>query len=165
MVLVRRVDPGDGSLLRRVRLAALHDAPSAFGSTYEAEAVRPESEWVERAQAGAQGVERVTFFAEADGDVVGLVGGYCEGAADHINLVSLWVAPAARRHGVARALALAVLDWAASVHGSEVVLWVRRDNVPAESLYASMGFSPTGTTRPLSSDPSEEEVELVLAIS
>jgi len=34
---VRRIRPGDGALLREVRLRALVSGPDAFGSTYERE--------------------------------------------------------------------------------------------------------------------------------
>ena len=54
MVSVRRIEPGDAALLRTVRLAALKDAPSAFGSTHAAEAVRSDHEWTERALAGSR---------------------------------------------------------------------------------------------------------------
>ncbi len=63
MVSVRRIEPGDAALLRTVRLAALEDAPSAFGSTHAAEAVRSDHEWAERALAGSKGSARATFFA------------------------------------------------------------------------------------------------------
>jgi GNAT superfamily N-acetyltransferase len=160
-VTVRRVDPDEWPLLKRVRLAALADAPSAFGSTLAAESDRPDDEWRVRAAAGSSGRDRVTFFAFDGDDVVGLVGGYrSDDAAAGIDLVSMWTAPSARRRGVGRALVDAVIDWAG---GEDVSLWVTRGNDPARRLYESMGFVETGEYQPLPSDPCKDEVRMIRA--
>ena len=70
---VRRIRREEGETLRTHRLAALLDTPSAFGSTYDAEVGRTLDEWTERAQWGADGRDRVTYFAVIDCEIVGLV--------------------------------------------------------------------------------------------
>ncbi len=160
MVHIRRVEPGDGLLLKSVRLAALQESPDAFSSTHAAEAARSDEEWAKRARAGSSGVSRITFFAEAAQGVVGLIGGYR--AADStttVELVSMWVNPTARRLGVGRALVAAIIDWARETEAREVALGVMKGNAPAERLYAAMGFTETGAT-PLSSEPSLTEVRM-----
>jgi len=165
MVVVRRVEPRDAEVLKRVRLAALRDTPSAFGSTYEREVRFGEAEWESRARASAEGSDRSTFFAEVDGEVVGLVGGFrALSGAERVDLVSMWVAPEMRRRGIARLLVSAVIDLAMETSAREVALWVTRGNTAAESLYQSMGFGLTGNTQPLPWDPSTDELELVLPI-
>jgi GNAT superfamily N-acetyltransferase len=160
-VTVRRVRADEGRTLRDVRLAALKESPAAFGSTYEAEAARPDAEWSERAERGAAGIERVTFFAFVDDHVVGLVGGYRPDArGSTVDLVSMWTAPVARRTGVARALVTAVLDWATALSAATVQLWVTRGNEPALALYESMGFRQTGEFQPLPSDPTRDELAM-----
>jgi hypothetical protein len=42
---VRRAVPGDEAILRELRLQALSEAPEAFGSTYERELARTNSDW------------------------------------------------------------------------------------------------------------------------
>jgi GNAT superfamily N-acetyltransferase len=161
VISVRRIRPDEGGLLRGVRLAALLDAPSAFGSTHAAESDRPDAEWDERAAAGAEGHDRVTFFAIDGSDVVGLAGGYREEPGrPAIDLVSMWTDPRARRTGVGRALVQAVLDWA-DANGDEVSLWVTRGNDAAHALYESMGFVDTDEVQPLPSDPCKDEVRMV----
>ena len=165
MAVVRRVETGDASLLKRVRLAALRDTPSAFGSTYEREVLFSDAEWEGRARASAQGSDRATYFAESDGAVVGLVGGFrAVPGAERVDLVSMWVAPEMRHRGIARLLVGAVIDLATETSAREVALWVTRGNTAAESLYQSMGFGLTGNTQPLPWDPSTDELELVLPI-
>jgi len=64
-VAVRRITGDEGPDLQRVRLAALADSPSAFGSTLDAESDRPASEWADRAGI----VDRILdwYVAVADG--------------------------------------------------------------------------------------------------
>lgn len=158
-VAVRRIRPDDGALLKRVRLTALLDTPSAFGSSHADEDGRPDEEWDARATAGSESAERSTFFAFDGDEVVGLVGGHRPDlAVDEVDLVSMWTSPAARRRGVGRALVHAVLAWAGC---SPVSLWVTRGNDPAYALYASLGFVETGEHQPLPSDPCKDEIRMI----
>lgn len=164
-VEVRRTTTLDADYLKRVRLAALEDAPSAFGSTYELEADRPEAEWVQRAVAGSRGSDRATFFALLDDEVVGLVGGYREETSSPVvEMVSMWVAPHVRGRGVGAALVDAVRTWAIETNATSISLWVTRGNAPAERLYRSNGFVETGEVKPLPSDPSRDEARMELSL-
>ena len=42
---IRRADVGDTAIVRALRLRAVHDAPDAFGSTYERELARTDEDW------------------------------------------------------------------------------------------------------------------------
>jgi hypothetical protein len=48
MVLVRETVMDDWQALRDIRLEALRDAPTAFGSVYEREVLRAEAHWRDR---------------------------------------------------------------------------------------------------------------------
>ncbi|MGI8792587.1 MAG: GNAT family N-acetyltransferase [Acidimicrobiales bacterium] len=159
-MIVRRITPTDARELKAIRLAALADSPSAFGSTLEREEAFPDAEWTTRARVAADSELQSTFFA-LDGDAfVGLAGGYCDAGAEPIELVSMWIAPTHRRAGLGRALVQAVLDWATEVGAQSVSLWVTRGNDRAEALYASMGFTVTGDFQPLPSDPCKDEIRM-----
>jgi ribosomal protein S18 acetylase RimI-like enzyme len=162
---VRRVRRDEARALATIRLAALRDSPSAFGSSFEAESCRTPDEWTARALAGAAGVDRVTFFALVHDEVVGLVGGFRpDGDGRFVELVSMWASPECRRAGVGRALVGAVIDWARDVSAGTVMLWVTVGNVPALRLYESMGFRQTGEVKPLPSDLSREEARMTLEL-
>jgi len=162
---VRRITPVDGSRLQQVRLAALLDAPSAFGSTYESEAHRSATEWVDRAVAGSHGSDKATFFAQLDDEVVGLAGGYRPTPSSlNVELVSMWVSPDARGRGVGALLVDAVIAWATETGAATVSLWVTSGNAPAERLYAATGFVATGEAQPLPSDPSHAEARMVRSV-
>lgn len=164
-VEVRRVTSTDAARLKRVRLAALEDAPSAFGSTHEAEATQSDDDWAQRAIAGSGGSGRATFFAQLDDQIVGLVGGHRETQASPVvELVSMWVAPHVRGHGVGALLVEAVTTWARETNATKVSLWVTSGNTPAELLYESKGFVRTGERQPLPSDPSRDEARMDLTL-
>jgi RimJ/RimL family protein N-acetyltransferase len=158
---VRRIHSDEGETLKQVRLAALRDSPSAFGSTYNAEVLRADQEWARRAQEGSRAVDRVTFLAVVDDDVVGLVGGNRpDPGATAVELVSMWTSPELRRTGVGRSLVSAVLDWASNLAVVSVDLWVTRGNHQAQQLYRAMGFHETGDHQPLPSDPGQDELRM-----
>ncbi len=160
---IRRVAPRDAATLKAIRLAALADTPSAFGSTYAEEVERPDQEWSLRADAAAAGDLRTTFLAHIGRRAVGLAGGYREDAeSESVELVSMWASPDVRRRGIGRLLVGAVVGWAIETNASSVGLWVTQGNDPARLLYESMGFRATGDVQPLPSDPCADEVKMRL---
>lgn len=161
MVTVREVGKDEWELLRDVRLAALLDAPSAFGSTYAREASFTEEQWRGRLAARA-----VNFFAFteglADSEPSGLVAVFeGDGPAE---LVSMWVRPAARGRGVGEALITAAADWAKAREHDTLYLWVAEVNPAARKLYGRCGFTPTGQTQPFPQDESRLEIRMSRAL-
>jgi ribosomal protein S18 acetylase RimI-like enzyme len=163
-VEVRRVRAEEWEAFRSVRLAALLDAPSAFSSTYALESASPDEEWERRAAVGADGAERTLFLAWRGVDPVGVVGGG-RLDEDHAELVSMWVAPEARRGGVARRLVTALLGWAAASGRHHVQLWVTQGNEPAQRFYESMGFSVIDGHQALASDPCKDEIRMARSVA
>ena len=166
MTVVRLLRPTEWQRYRELRLAALLDAPSAFASTWPAESARPDAEWRSRAERLAAARDSVLYVAVGDdGGWRGLAGGYRPATppAD-AELVSMWVAPPARRTGLARRLVLAVAEWTAASGGRTLGLWVTRTNTPAIGLYQSLGFEPTGDVQPLPSDPCRDEQRMLLRL-
>ena len=160
MVVVREAGPGEWETLRDMRLAALKEAPYAFGSTYEREAAFTEEKWRQRLSS-----RTATFFALLDDEAepAGIAGVYEEnGAAD---LVSMWVRPAARGKAVGDALVEEAADWAKAHGHATVYLWVTESNAPARKLYERCGFTPTGERQPLPSDPSLPEIRMGRSLS
>jgi GNAT superfamily N-acetyltransferase len=151
---VRRLTEDDWATLRALRIAALTDAPDAFGSNLERELAFDEETWRARLKQTA----RVTIVMEKDGEPIGLAGGVQEG--HEAELVSMWVAPAARGKGVAAALIGAVLAWAAGAGCRRISLWVTAGNDPAYALYLAQGFTPTGEREPLPDRPRLEELRM-----
>ena len=155
MVLVRETVMDDWQALRDIRLEALRDAPTAFGSSYEREALRDEAHWRGRI---ARGGTFLAYIPEVS-EPAGLIGGYQEDPVT-VELVSMYVRPRARGRGVGEALVATVIDWAGQRNASSVHLWVTETNSHARALYERCGFALTGERQPLPSDPSIGEVAM-----
>ena len=162
---VRRVRAGEWARWRDVRLRALRESPEAFGSTYEQEAALPAERWRERTAAGAAGEERALFVAEVGGDWVGCAGCFVESPGAPPAVISMWVAPEARRRGAGRMLLDAVRGWAAEGGATSVRLHVVSTQQPARSLYESCGFTYTGRSEPGRRDSSQLLLEMEVEVS
>ena len=97
MVLVRETVLGDWQALRDIRLEALRDAPSAFGSSYAGEAARDEAHWHARSSGGGMFLAYLTEVSEP----AGLAGGY-QADPVTVELVSMYVRPRGRGPAWAR---------------------------------------------------------------
>lgn len=157
MVQIREVGADGWQAMRDIRLAALRNAPDAFASTYEREAAFAEADWQRRITGGGN---FLAYAPELGTAPAGIVGGF-ETAPATIELVSLWVRPHARGHGIGQALVETVIGWARSKSFSRVHLWVAENNDHARLLYERCGFSPTAERQPLPSNMELIEIGMV----
>lgn len=156
-VLVVRVAEDDWRDLRAVRLAALAEAPSAFGSNLTREQGYDEDRW--RAWTRSS----VAFLAFVDGMPVGIAAGRPGESSEEREIVSVWVDPTCRGRAIASRLLVAVLDWAEADGSERVRLWMMRGNDAARRVYERLGFETTGRSKPLPRNPQLIEDEWVLA--
>ncbi|HEV2326880.1 MAG TPA: GNAT family N-acetyltransferase [Terracidiphilus sp.] len=155
-----QIDGEAAGLYRRIRLAALKSDPSAFSSTYEREAQFGEEVW--RQRASLDGRDRVGYFMMKAGAPCALVACLREEDDGHSRgrVVSMWVAPEARRCGLASRLLEAVRAWAESRGISTLRLFVTNNNHPAIALYKRAGFAETGKCEAYPNDPNLLEIEM-----
>ncbi|HJQ48142.1 MAG TPA: GNAT family N-acetyltransferase [Amycolatopsis sp.] len=134
MITLRTLSADDWAEWREMRLAALAEAPHAFGTRL--------SEWQGAGDFEARWRGRLTdvdlnLLAAYDGEPAGIVSGMNSHGV--VQVLSLWVAPFARGRGVGDELLRAVVRWAG---GRRVMLRVVEGNRPAEKLYRRNGFAP-----------------------
>jgi len=127
--VIKRVGERDWDQLRLVRLAALAESPSAFGSTLEREQLYDEKDWRNWSR------DVATFLAFHMGVPVGISGGVDGDRADERKLIAMWVHPDHRETGVASALLGAVQTWARDDEATRLTLWLTRANDAAANLY------------------------------
>jgi GNAT superfamily N-acetyltransferase len=142
----RRLTGDDWRTLRDVRLAALADAPYAYGSTLAVERAFDESTWRDRIDT------TLWVLAIRNAENAGLVGMYLSGPESPM-LIAMWVSPVHRGRGVGDALVTEILRWAGEKSWSRVLLRVADGNDAARRLFLRHGFTPTGRRAPLESDP------------
>jgi GNAT superfamily N-acetyltransferase len=163
LVSIRQLGSQDSELYRMIRLRALGDAPTAFGSTYEREAAFVGTVWQERLVAGVN--PAFVYQEDDDAGPVGLVAAVPESAdSDTVNLVSMWVAPEARRRGVGGELVETVVRWAELRGARTVRLHVTAGNTAAALLDAKYGFGYSGLSVIRERDGTRE-LEMVLDLA
>ncbi|MEK8032260.1 GNAT family N-acetyltransferase [Ideonella sp. DXS29W] len=147
---IRRLRPDDAAAFQALRLRGLLECPTAFASSYAEEAGEAVSAVAERLAAdvaapGASGVYGA-WQGEALVAVAGLARERMAKLSHKAMLWGMYVAPEARRYGIAQALLQHVLAQAAAEPGlTQVMLGVHAGNAAAIALYRSVGFVGWGT--------------------
>ena len=143
VIELRVLTPDDWPAWRELRLAALAEAPQAFGSRladWQGEGDR-EQRWRDRL--GIPGSFNV--IALLTGQPAGMASGVpAEDSGGAAELISMWVSPAARGRGVGDRLVRAVEDWARQAGAGVLKLAVTEGNDNAIALYRRCGFDDTG---------------------
>ncbi|NYE59581.1 ribosomal protein S18 acetylase RimI-like enzyme [Duganella sp. 1224] len=145
MIDIRYTREEDWPELKRVRLAALQDAPTAFGVTYASAAAYTDDAWRDRAARHG----KARFILAFDGaEAVGIVG-YVPNAQRELELIAMWVAPSHRGTSTAARLVDAVKAHA----GHRILLDVAPTNARASAFYQKQGFAFLPQWEPLESHP------------
>lgn len=134
---IRYASEDDWQQLKRVRLAALLDAPTAFGVTHATAAAYTDQAWRDRA--AGRGPARYLLAFDA-GMAVGIVA-HVPGASQALDLIAMWVAPSQRGTGTAARLVEAVKAHATANGHQRVLLGVSPANLRASAFYLKQGFT------------------------
>lgn len=160
---VRRLDAGERSRLREVRLAALKESPEQFSEKFAEAEQRSEEGWETYLESVTRAGGAAAFLAELDDVTVGMVFAL-HGSEPRIGrLGGMWVAPGARRLGIGTALVEAVRGWALEHRKAAIRLWAVPGSA-GEALYRTLGFAPLGHHQEFPGDPTREVAEFELAL-
>jgi GNAT superfamily N-acetyltransferase len=152
-MIIRPTTENDWAALKAIRLAALLDAPTAFGVSHQAAAAQSEAQWRERAMARMGSSAGTQFWLAFDQDrPIGMIGGGVD-RAGHYNLIAMWVMAEWRGAGTARKLVETVKARALALGHRRVVLDVAPDNLRAARFYLRQGFVFLDEWEPLASHP------------
>lgn len=158
VIELRTLTPDDWATWRELRLAALAEAPYAFGSRLAD--WQGEGDTEDRWRAHLCIPHSYHVAAVRDGEPVGGAGGIPTRVPDEVELVSMWVSPQARGADVGNRLVRAVERWARHGGARMLRLAVAEGNASALALYRRHGFAATGETKIM---PDGVRTEYVLA--
>ncbi|AFY96475.1 GNAT family N-acetyltransferase [Chamaesiphon minutus] len=148
---IRFLNSQDVTAYYALRLQALQESPTAFGSSYEQEACLPMADFAARV-CPADSINGIFgAFDDTNDRLIGMLGFSRESRLKraHIgNLWSMYVVPEFRSRGLGSALLDAALSHAKGLGVlRQIVLGVTANNLAASSLYKSRGFQPFGFER------------------
>jgi ribosomal protein S18 acetylase RimI-like enzyme len=145
VIEIVKVSPDDWRMWRELRLAALAEAPSAFGSTLAEWSGAGDTEQRWRARLADVALNLVVM---CDGEAAGMVSAAAPGEDRPAELMSLWVAPSSRGPGVGDEAIRQVLVWVRENFAATAVeLSVKTGNTHAVRLYEHHGFIDAGPSR------------------
>jgi ribosomal protein S18 acetylase RimI-like enzyme len=146
---IRTTSADDWEILKEIRLAALRDAPTAFGVSHATAAGYSDAQWRER----AAGPHPLFLLAFRDGMAAGMIGGGVSAATGEYNLIAMWVRPQHRGTDTATRLVQAIKARAAAQGHERIVLDVAPGNARASAFYRKQGFVFLPEWEPLASHP------------
>lgn len=139
-LIIKQLPPESWSLYRDLRLAATKTDPQAFAATYQEELERTQDQWCSFLPN--------MWFAMNNNQAVGMIGLLQDTgtAGQHrAHLISLWVDPAYRGHGVGKKLTQHLQKLAPERGIRKIYLHVTTTQTEAIKLYTSLGFRIVGT--------------------
>jgi ribosomal protein S18 acetylase RimI-like enzyme len=142
MIELRVLTSNDWPVWRELRLAALAEAPHAFGSRLADWQGNGDSSERWRARLEIPGSHNLV--AVVDGRLIGMASGVPSDDHGVVELISMWVHPIARGRGIGDQLVGAVERWARRVGADMLRLAVADGNEAAAALYRRNGFHRTG---------------------
>ena len=120
--------------------------------------------WSASALAETMNGEGAAFYtAREDGIPVGYVGSFPAGNEREITNIA--VSPDHRRRGIGRALLTALIAGMKQRGEERLLLEVRASNLPARTLYESIGFVCDGIRKRYYRDPAEDAVLMSLTLN
>jgi RimJ/RimL family protein N-acetyltransferase len=138
---IRRIQAGEVDLYKQIRLAALKEAPYAFGSTYDSALERSAESWRAQVESSALGSDRATFIAFSDNVPIGIAALYRDKEnGDTGELLQVWVSPEFRGTGAIWDLMDEIFQWASENNFGKVIAGVTKENTRALKFYAKYGF-------------------------
>jgi ribosomal protein S18 acetylase RimI-like enzyme len=154
VIELRELTSDDWRVWRELRLAALEEAPYAFGSQLADWVDAEEERW--RARLEIQASRNVV--AVLDGTPVGMASGLRADEDGVVGLVSMWIAPAGRGLGIGDRLMAQIEQWARDDAAHTLKLSVVEGNDKAHALYLRNGFTDTDEAGDLMPDGIHREL-------
>lgn len=146
--------------LRRMTLADLEPVVAIEEATFPHPWTRQDyTDELTRNKAARYLVAEVSPEAGAPGTIAGFAGAWI--ILDESHITNIAVAERFRRRGIGRQVTLALLQYLSNLGAAYATLEVRESNLPAQSLYKSLGFIAVGRRKRYYEDNGEDALIMV----
>ncbi len=162
---IRPLRSDEWAAWRTLRLRVLAGAPEAFGTLLADAEGRPDAYWRGLFEGIEDFADGDTLVAEVNGALVAT----CVVRRDDdepaaVRIFAMWVDEEHRGTGLGRRLLSEAERWALESGVSRALVDVSGGNDPAERLYATNGYCPTGESQPLREGSSVVAIELAKSL-
>jgi len=163
-MLIRRTEKDDAQIIRDLRIAALSDAPYAFGTKLEDVLREPFEKFISDAVRHSESDVSTSFIALSKNEPIGMIGAFFEQPSQRAFICSLWVKDTYRGGVVGSSLLRTAINWLAKRGAQECHAWVADLNSRAIKFYGTHNFLNSGIAQSLPSNPLDFEHLYVLKI-
>ncbi len=143
MYRIARIQPGQGQILRAIRLESIHHNNTAFAISQTQLLDVSHDQWEQMCSANMHGQRPAIFLAWADHTVIGIVGCAIDASPklQHVGQVwGMYVNPQHRKNAIGKQLLNAILVHGASICVRMLKLSVTTTQHAAIELYRNAGF-------------------------
>jgi ribosomal protein S18 acetylase RimI-like enzyme len=155
-MLIRRIQKNDAQIIRDLGVAALTDAPYAFGAKLEDVLKEPFEKFAAAAR-HSESDTSTSFIAFSEAEPIGTIGAYFEQPSQRAFICSLWVKGSHRGGVISQRLLQTAIEWLPERGAQECYAWVSDINKRAISFYIKHQFLNSGCSQPLPSNPENLE--------
>lgn len=156
-MLIRRTQKNDAQIIRDLRIAALTDAPYAFGAKLEDVLKEPSEKFAVDAARHSESDTSASFIAFSEAEPIGTIGAFFEQPSHRAFICSLWVKGSFRGGAISQKLLQIAIDWLSERGATECYAWVSDLNKRAIGFYIKHQFLNSGSFQPLPSNPEHLE--------
>jgi ribosomal protein S18 acetylase RimI-like enzyme len=147
-ISITTLNPSRWEEAKILRLEALQQDPSAFGSSYDEEVAFEDHVWKTRLETAVHRDNIITLYAEFNGQLVGMMGAGWSKYIKYKHIASIYavyVTPSMRGRSIGSQLLHTLLDELATIPQIEKVkLMVTTNQSAAIALYEKSGFKSIG---------------------
>ena len=142
VIKIVELSPSEWKRYKDIRLEAFSESPQAFLISFNEAENEPDEKWKAALEDAEKG-NRWLIFAEKEGEIIGMTGAFISEEYKGKNtakIIEVFVSSRARGLHVGRMLLEAMIEKLRKLGMERVILVVNKEQIPAYSLYKSLGF-------------------------
>ncbi|HAM88778.1 MAG: Acyl-CoA N-acyltransferase [Candidatus Falkowbacteria bacterium GW2011_GWC2_38_22] len=138
---IKKLKKSDWKLYKEIRLEALKNEPSAFGSSYDTEFKRSDEDWQKKFKDIESSKSSKFYYAAQIDEKLVAIGGAFQEENNEWNIIAIYTKPNNRGKGIGNKLLSSIREELKIRKTLKAFLRVNVDQLAAISLYKKLGFT------------------------